>query len=86
MNISKSLQNNTFYKALYHKTKAYLKIKNSFNGVIGKTEGQTVTEKEGKEHGYGLSNIQQAAKRMGGSVDYRMENGLFVLDVECPLL
>lgn len=62
-----------------------LRVSNSFGGVIEEAEGLPVTEKEGKEHGYGLSNIQQAAKRRGGSMDYRTENAYFVLDVEFPL-
>lgn len=73
-------------QAAVRQNRFLLRISNSFNGVIKKTEELPVTEKEGKEHGYGLSNIQQATKRMGGSVVYRIENEFFVLDVEFPLL
>lgn len=73
-------------QAAVRQNRFLLRISNSFNGVIRKTDGLPVTEKEGREHGYGLSNIQQATKRMGGSVDCRVENGFFVLDVEFPLL
>ena len=62
-----------------------LRVSNSFNGVINETAGLPVTEKEGKEHGYGLSNIIRAAQRRKGSASYRTENGYFVLDVEFPL-
>lgn len=62
-----------------------LRVSNSFNGVINETEGLPVTEKEGKEHGYGLSNIIRAAQRRRGSASYHTENGYFVLDVEFPL-
>lgn len=62
-----------------------LRVSNSFNGVINETAGLPVTEKEGKEHGYGLSNIIRAAQRRNGSASYRTENGYFVLDVEFPL-
>lgn len=62
-----------------------IRVSNSFNGVVRKKAGLPVTEKAGKEHGYGLSNIQRAAQRKGGSVTHRAENGYFVLDVELPL-
>lgn len=63
-----------------------LRVSNSFNGVVRETAGLPVTEKTGKEHGYGLSNIQRAVQRKGGSMAHRTENGYFVLDVELPLM
>lgn len=62
-----------------------LRVSNRFDGSVVISQGIPVTEKSGKEHGYGISNIQQAAKRRGGSMDHRTENGYFVLDVELPL-
>lgn len=72
-------------QAAVRQNRFLLRISNRFNGVIKKADGLPVTEKEGKEHGYGLLNIEQATKRMGGSIDYRVENGYFVLDEEFPL-
>lgn len=62
-----------------------LRVSNRFNGVIKENGGFPVTEKVGKEHGYGLANILRAAQRRGGSMSCRTENGYFVLDVEFPL-
>lgn len=62
-----------------------LRVSNTFGGTVREVAGLPVTEKAGKEHGYGLLNIQQAAKRRGGSMAHRTENGYFVLDVEFPL-
>lgn len=63
-----------------------LRVSNRFNGVIRESDGFPVSEKEGKEHGYGLSNILRAAQKRGGSMACRTENGYFVLDVEFKLL
>jgi len=62
-----------------------LRISNPFHGNIKTDNGLPVTTKCGKEHGYGLSNIRQAAERRNGSMEYYVENGYFVLDVEFPL-
>lgn len=63
-----------------------LRVSNPFHGNIKTDNGLPVTTKRGKEHGYGLSNIRQAAERRGGSMEYRMENGYFLLDVEFPII
>lgn len=39
------------------------------------------TEKEGKDHGFGLVTIQETAKRLNGEMFCYTENGTFVLDV-----
>ncbi len=62
-----------------------LRISNPFYGSLKTNNGLPVTTKRGKEHGYGLSNIRQAAERKGGSMEYHIENGYFVLDVELPI-
>lgn len=63
-----------------------LRVSNPFNGKVETDNGLPVTAKGGKEHGYGLSNIRQAAERRGGSMEYHIQNGYFVLDVEFPVL
>lgn len=62
-----------------------LRISNRFDGSLSETEVLPVTKKVGKEHGYGLPNIQRAAQRKGGSMKCRTENEYFVLDVQFPL-
>lgn len=39
------------------------------------------TDKEGHDHGFGLSTIQEAARRLGGEMFCYTKNGKFVLDV-----
>ncbi len=63
-----------------------LRVSNPFNGNVKTDNGLPVTTKGGKEHGYGLSNIRQAAERRGGSMEYHIRDGYFVLDVEFPVL
>jgi len=62
-----------------------LRVSNPFRGDVKTEESLPVTTKCGKEHGYGLSNIRQAAERRGGSMEYHIQNGYFVLDVEFPV-
>jgi len=62
-----------------------LRISNPFHGEVKTEKGLPVTTKQGKEHGYGLSNIRQAAERRDGSMEYRIEDGYFVLDVKFPI-
>ncbi len=63
-----------------------LRVSNPFRGDVKTKDGLPVTTKSGKEHGYGLSNIRQAAERRGGSMEYHIQNGYFVLDVEFPVI
>ncbi|MCM1334615.1 MAG: ATP-binding protein [Bacteroides sp.] len=73
-------------QAAVRQNRLLLRISNRFDGRLDLSEGLPVTEKSGKEHGYGLSNILWAARRRDGSMDYRTENGYFVLDVQLSLL
>ncbi len=63
-----------------------LRISNPFHGSLQTENGLPVTTRHGKEHGYGLSNIRQAAERRGGSMECHMEEGYFMLDVEFPII
>lgn len=62
-----------------------LRISNPFHGTIKTAGGLPVTTKAGKGHGYGLSNIRQAAERTGGSMECYVEKDFFVLDVLFPV-
>lgn len=63
-----------------------LRVSNRFTGQLTTEHGLPVSTKEGKEHGYGLSNIRQAAGRRGGQMEYHVQDGYFVLDVSFPVL
>lgn len=62
-----------------------LRVSNPFHGSVQTEDGLPVTTRHGKEHGYGLSNIRQAAERRGGSMECHIEDGYFMLDVEFPI-
>ncbi len=62
-----------------------LRVSNRFDGEVKLENGLPVSAKEGKEHGYGLSNIRQAAVRRNGNMECRVESGYFVLDVTLPV-
>lgn len=72
-------------KATVHHHALMLRISNHFGGSIHTKNALPVTTKSGAEHGYGLSNIRQAAVRTGGSMEYRAEDGVFILDVDMPV-
>lgn len=58
-----------------------LRVSNRFDGCLTAANGLPVSTKEEEGHGYGLSNIRQAAERRGGHMEYRVLDGYFVLDV-----
>ena len=58
-----------------------LRVSNRFNGQLTVANGLPVSTKKEKGHGYGLSNIRQAAERRDGSMEYHAQDGYFVLDV-----
>ena len=58
-----------------------LRVSNRFDGKLTVADGLPVSLKEEEGHGYGLSNIRQAAERRNGYMEYRVQDGYFVLDV-----
>ncbi len=58
-----------------------LRVSNRFDSELAVANGPPVSLKEGEEHGYGLSNIRQAAERRDGYMEYCVQDGYFVLDV-----
>ena len=61
-----------------------LKVENSFTGrLAGKwQDGFPPTEKADKNsHGIGLSNIKSTAEKYQGTMDFKMENKVFILSV-----
>lgn len=62
------------------------RISNRFDGTVQEQNGLPVSTKPEPGHGYGLANIRTAVKRLGGWLEYRVEDGFFVLDVRLSLL
>lgn len=66
----------------YSKDYLLIRIKNSCNEALYVEKGTIpATDKEGREHGFGLSSVQEAARRLGGDMLCYAQFGLFVLDV-----
>ena len=66
----------------YNKGVLYIGIYNSFDGIVKKHKNQFLSLKsEQREHGIGLSNVEQIVKKYGGtlSIDYSTE--MFKVDI-----
>ncbi len=62
-----------------------LMIKNPFVGEIQKENDKFITGKsDKKEHGFGLSTVQNTVKRLGGSCDIDYANNIFSVFVMLP--
>lgn len=72
-------------QAAVQKRQLLFRISNRFSGELQIVDGLPASTKTEKGHGYGLKNIYFTAKRLGGEVMYRVEDGFFVLDVRLPL-
>lgn len=60
----------------------FLEIRNSFSGDLAyDRESNTfhTTKKEKSYHGYGLKNMQKSVEKYYGKIEYRVEDGVFVL-------
>lgn len=58
-----------------------LRISNRFDGTLKTENGLPVTTKEGGSHGYGMRNVQNAAKQINGSMEYNVRDGQFIVSV-----
>lgn len=66
----------------YHKDYLVIRIKNRCQDGFSVEKGTIpVTKKAGKDHGFGLLTVQEAAERLGGEMFCYTENGSFILDV-----
>ena len=43
------------------------------------------TKNDKSEHGYGMKSIQLLCQRLGGDIDFTMENSRFSLDIVLPM-
>lgn len=60
----------------------FLEIRNSFSGDLAydwKSNTFHTTKKEKSYHGYGLRNMQKSVEKYYGKIEYRVEDGVFVL-------
>ncbi|WP_394524002.1 sensor histidine kinase [Lacrimispora sp. JR3] len=58
----------------------YIRIENPSNEVR-KSGTSFLTEKDPKEHGFGLENIRRAVEKYDGQMNASYQNGIFVLEV-----
>lgn len=66
----------------YNKDYLIIRIKNRCRGALHIEKGEIPpTDKKGKDHGFGLITIQEAAKRLDGDMFCYTEKGNFILDV-----
>ncbi|MCR4656077.1 MAG: GHKL domain-containing protein [Lachnospiraceae bacterium] len=89
--LQNALENGTGFVKLssFQKGNAYiLDIRNGISGKadIDKDSGIPFTSKQGREHGYGIRNIQNVARKYKGDIDIRQISGtgdgtVFVLNV-----
>ena len=59
----------------------FIQQKNVFKGILHMENGQIKTTKQGKEHGYGLKNIEESIKRYNGTMNYRIEEQSFLMEI-----
>lgn len=62
-----------------------LRVSNRFNGTLQEKNDLPVSTKEESGHGYGMMNIRSTTKRLGGEMNYQIEDGIFMLDVRFPV-
>ncbi len=66
----------------YHKNWLVIRMKNRCQKGLRVEKGEIPkTDQFGREHGFGLQTIQEAAKSLGGDMFCYTENGFFVLDI-----
>ena len=62
-----------------YKDKLYLTIANTTSD----SELDLTTSKQDKEnHGYGIKNMERVTEKYGGKIEYTLDNGMFVLQIE----
>jgi len=65
----------------------FIKLENSYDGVIKYVEGKNeagkviATRKDGDGHGYGLRNIQKSVEKYDGQMDIRHEGNVFSVNI-----
>ncbi len=66
----------------YNRNYLLIRIRNRCRDDLFVEKGSIpATDKEGHDHGFGLSTVQEAAKRLDGEMFCYTENGNFILDV-----
>lgn len=66
----------------YSKDYLVIRVRNRCRQDMHVEKGKLpATDKKGREHGYGLSTVQESAQKLGGDMLCYTENGDFVLDV-----
>ncbi len=61
-----------------------LRVENTFDGVLRRSNGRIVSRKGEPGHGYGLRNIEAAVEKYGGSISITADDGWFSLRMLFP--
>lgn len=64
----------------YNGNMLYIYVSNTFDGKVEEENGNIVSLK-GKEHGYGLENINRIAEKYGGNIKIEHSDKRFVVSV-----
>jgi len=64
-----------------------IRVENHFSGQVAFDRSGAVktTKRDAGRHGYGIKNIQSAARKYGGEASIETENGMFILTVAVPV-
>jgi len=61
----------------------YLEIKNTFSGSLKKIDKVTFksTKKDSRNHGYGLSNVNEVVEKYDGISSFTTEGNWFIVNI-----
>ena len=68
---------------LYKMSTLYLEIKNTFSGSLKKIDKVTFksTKKDSRNHGYGLSNVNEVVEKYDGISSFTTEGNWFIVNI-----
>ena len=76
-------ERNLSVSILYKMSTLYLEIKNTFSGSLKKIDKVTFksTKKDSRNHGYGLSNVNEVVEKYDGISSFTTEGNWFIVNI-----